>query len=222
MIVRILQKSLRWITARLDRRIYRERDFAIISNNCWGAEIYKRLGLQFNTPFVGLFLYGSDYLKLLERFEHYLSRDLRHIPVSKWTGVVPDYPLGALGDIEIHFLHYRDFREAKLKWERRVARMAKVSEHKLYFKICERDGTDVESLRRFHKLNYRNKISFGLSDIGVCEHVVLREIDKKHLVPDGVALYRISFKYVDVLRWIDTGRMEVNLYSKCKARAGIC
>ena len=32
----------------------RQRDFTIISNHCWGADLYPMLGLPYLTPFVAL------------------------------------------------------------------------------------------------------------------------------------------------------------------------
>jgi uncharacterized protein (DUF1919 family) len=46
-------------------------DFVIIANNCFGGQVYKSFGLPYNTPFVGMFLYGPCYLKLLQNFKRY-------------------------------------------------------------------------------------------------------------------------------------------------------
>ncbi|HHS93529.1 MAG TPA: DUF1919 domain-containing protein, partial [Campylobacterales bacterium] len=45
-----------------------KHDFSIISNNCWGTFIYKKYGLPYQSPFVNLFIFADDYLKLLENF----------------------------------------------------------------------------------------------------------------------------------------------------------
>ena len=55
------------------------KNFVIISNNCFGGQAYRSLQLPYNTPFVGLFLYGPCYLKLLQNFGFYLNQDLIQI-----------------------------------------------------------------------------------------------------------------------------------------------
>lgn len=55
------------------------KDFTIISNNCWGAFVYQKFNLQYNTPFVGLFLFAPDYIKLLKNFENMINNKLTFI-----------------------------------------------------------------------------------------------------------------------------------------------
>ena len=40
------------------------KDFTIISNNCWGGMIYESYGMQKLSPTVGLFFMSEDYIKL--------------------------------------------------------------------------------------------------------------------------------------------------------------
>lgn len=50
-----------------------DRNFTIISNNCWGGELYKELNLAYNTPFIGLFIYAPCYIKMLKNLRFYLN-----------------------------------------------------------------------------------------------------------------------------------------------------
>lgn len=94
-IKKIIKKFIVGTTQKIDKFLYQNRDFVIVSNNCWGAEIYKRLELEYNTPFVGLMIYGPDYIKLLENFDYYIDRELSFISVSKWLEGACPYPIGA-------------------------------------------------------------------------------------------------------------------------------
>ena len=49
---------------------------SIISNNCWGSEYYKEQKIEYNTPFVGLFVEPDDYLALLANFRVALGHRL--------------------------------------------------------------------------------------------------------------------------------------------------
>lgn len=85
-----------------------------------------------------------------------------------------------LGDVEIHFTHYKTSEEAETKWIRRTERMLKiVNKDNYFFKICDALGDDEELMKQFHNLPYKNKISFILkskkrfelsSHIGIIEH----------------------------------------------------
>jgi len=52
------------------------KDFVLISRNCWGGQVYQWLNLPYNTPFVGLFLFGPCYMKLLRDFDKYMAMDI--------------------------------------------------------------------------------------------------------------------------------------------------
>ncbi|MHC5830493.1 MAG: DUF1919 domain-containing protein, partial [Nostoc sp.] len=106
----------------------KNRNFSIISDDCYGGSVYRELGLQYTTPFVGLFILAPCYLKLLSNLSYYLQSDLLFQQHSKYPEVEykrldkdNNYPLGVLRDeIEIHFLHYDNQEEAHNKWQRRI------------------------------------------------------------------------------------------------------
>lgn len=98
----------------------RNKNFTIISNNCWGATIYQELNLHYLTPFVGLYLNAPCYIKLLKKLAYYLKLPLTFTETSRYEIYNEkkrkgewSYPVGLLdGDIEIHFFHYNSQEEA--------------------------------------------------------------------------------------------------------------
>lgn len=110
---------------REDREKLRDYQFTIVSNNCFGGILYKQLGQAYLSPFVGLFITGEDYLKLVDRFDYYMEQDLAFIDNSKNSYVnrlkekKNNMPIGKLDDIEVVFLHYSSNEEALKKWLRR-------------------------------------------------------------------------------------------------------
>ncbi len=62
-----------------DIKLLQDKNFVIISNNCWGGEIYSWFKRPYNSPFIGLFLNGPCYLKLLSNFDYYMSLDLNFV-----------------------------------------------------------------------------------------------------------------------------------------------
>lgn len=185
------------------------KNFVIISNNCWGAEVYQWYKRPYNSPFIGLLLYGSCYLKLLSNFDFYMNQKLEFLNKSKYPAALlrdQVYPIAKLFDIEIHFIHYHSEKIAKEKWERRTARMLEEKNiNNYYFKMCDREGND-EFLEEFHKLSYKNKISYGLKDLSLTKnknHIVIKEKEKngKYIV-NGKKLYKITFHYFDLHKWL--------------------
>lgn len=217
MTFKLLKTPFIELTTYMDRRLYKGKDFVIISNNCWGAEIYRRLGVRYNTPFVGLFLFGPDYIKLLENFDYYMNCNLTFKTSSDFVGNDIPYPIGQLGDLEIHFQHYKNEDEAQDKWKRRLDRMKMVPNKDNYFiKICDRDKGDESIFKRFHQLPFSNKISFGVNAFNNINHIHIEGEVKDKFVPDGIELYRISYKYLDLLEWFNTKQRTSNYYSKFK------
>lgn len=187
---------------------YNNTPFVIISNNCWGAEIYKKLNLEFNTPFVGLYIYSPDYVRLLENFDSLIKHELRFTEKSKFTNAEIQYPIGLLDDIEIHFMHYDNRTDAKDKWERRLSRMLGIKEkNSYYFKICDRDNSSIEIFKRFHDLPFQNKISFAVFDFKNDSHITVEESEDNKFVVDGLKLFNITNKYTDIIHWINTGKV---------------
>ncbi|WP_010520978.1 DUF1919 domain-containing protein [Aquimarina agarivorans] len=212
-----MKNLIRKFFVNYDRKLYNDNKFVVVSNNCWGAEVYKRLGVQYNTPFVGLFIFGPDYLKLLSNFDYYLNSKLSFISKSKWIDKPLDYPVGFLVDVEIHFLHYKNKKEASLKWNRRVVRMLETkNKNNYFFKICDRDLTDNEILLKFHQLPFKNKISFGLKNLEIKNHIKVKENQNNSTVPDGLKLFRCSFRYIDIFKWIDSGILTNSYYNRLK------
>lgn len=146
----------------LNRRKLKNKSFTIISDNCWAWYVYQNLKIQYQTPFIGLFLFPECYEKLLGNFEIVIQKDIFFIPpkTSKYASVTKEtYPIGVIGwDIEIHFLHYNSEEEALLKWSRRKKR---INMNNLIFKVsCRNPLQNLSLLNCFQKLHPKNKIVF--------------------------------------------------------------
>lgn len=187
------------------------RDFTIVSNNCWGAHIYQQLGKPYQTPFIGLFLAPSCYLSLVNKFRWYMQQPLRFKAKSRHDYINEyreaeglEYPIGALGNIEIQFLHYGSEREASQKWLRRAERVCD-KDSNLFFKFCDRDGCTEEQLAAFEQAPPKNKVCFvskPMPSLGSAVWIPSGESDQ---VADGLRLSQISPAYFDAAAWIRGG-----------------
>jgi uncharacterized protein (DUF1919 family) len=181
-----------------NRNKLKNKDFTIISNNCWGTFVYKGLHLQYRTPFVGLFLFAPDYVKLLENFPDYMSKEMRFTGESRYKQYVDydiKYPVGLLDDLEVHFVYYKNNEDAVEKWDRRRKRM---NWDNIYYKFCDRDLCTPELIERFFALPYKNKVCFTARPYENC--IVIDDCRKQDTVFNEQFYY---YKYFNVVPWLN-------------------
>lgn len=187
-----IRNTERKIKGLLNRMRLRNRDFTIISNNCWGTFIYRKFALPYQSPFVNLLIFTDDYLEMLESFSPDLFSTIRFITHedSKHKNELTErgyfdltYPIGVIGNrIEIHFLHYKTPDEAKHKWFERIKR---INYDKLLFKFSDSEICSDEHIKRFDSLPFKNKICFASKPYPECKSVVyLPFFKEKHHVRD--------------------------------------
>ena len=160
-----LNKKRRKAWANVRNKKLKNKDFTIISNNCWGGMIYEVYGLQKTSPFVGLFILADDYINIISNLKEYMSKELVFIDIkdSKHKEYFGDkinsikYPVGLLGDAEIYFMHYKSKLEAAEKWQRRVQR---INYDNLIVKFNDQNLCDEKYLEKFLSLPYQNKLFF--------------------------------------------------------------
>lgn len=158
--------------------------------------------------FIGLYLHGSCFVKLLSNFNHYMSQKLIFVNSTSYTAIKPNYPVAILNDVEIHFLHYKSENEAREKWTRRTTRMREESNiNNYFFKICDLNDGNESVLKNFHALPFKNKVSFGVRNhlsLHGKNHIKIEESHKNKgiTVPNGVELFKLSFLYFDIPNWL--------------------
>lgn len=133
------------------RRRFNNPNVTILSHNCLGGVISHDLGIRFNSPFVNLWLYPKDFIKYCRNIEYYrncklrfLSNEIDHLGRS-------GYPVAMLGDIKIHFLHYKSNEEAENTWYERTKRM---NLDNIRCIMSECDTCTLDDLKEFSKLQY--------------------------------------------------------------------
>lgn len=206
-----LKRTRAQVYSRYEQVKLRDKPFILVTNNCWGYGLYESLGREYNTPFIGLFLYPECYLRLLENFDEYLESKLAFGTCSRYFAHQAHYPIGYLRDIEIHFLHYKSAEEACTKWERRLGRMqqARAGGVNCYFKFCDRDGCTYEQMARFHALPHPLKLSLGVNPFPAAEHICIPQMRDKNSdsLIDGAAQFGKRYGYFDITTWINRGSL---------------
>lgn len=162
----------------------------IISRNCIGGIIYHDLGLKFTSPTVNISMDNADFITFIENLELLTRNDavLTEISVEDCN-----YPVGLLcnGEISvrIEFVHYKSFKEAKLKWFERTSRMNYQNIY-IIWEYAKKDGPDQELWLRYKSLKYQKKILIT----GNCFPIK----DKDVFYTD---LYNQNYKYGKILEY---------------------
>lgn len=180
------------------------KDFTIISNNCWGWSIYQLFNLKFQTPFIGTALTAPDYMELLRNFYDIIYNDLVFITreESRYKSFFYPCPIAKLSEnVEIFFVHYKSDEEAREKWNNRIKR---INPNNILFKFgFERYCTD-DLIREFDKLEFKNKICFTSKNYPECNHTInLNELNGKNEVyfADEINYYR---NHVDIIKVLNS------------------
>lgn len=150
-----------------DIEVLIDKDTSIISSNCFAGRIMQDLGMQYNSPTLGLYFWAPDYIEFLSKLRYYMTdAKIQFVEHSKYP--LGDkrrkewrhwYPIGLLdGKVEIHFLHYYTEEEAAEKWYRRASR---VNWDNLFVVGMEQNLCTIDEIRAFDNLSFENKIFFS-------------------------------------------------------------
>lgn len=147
----------------------KNRDFTIISNNCWAGRAYQYLDMPYLSPTAGLYFFAPDYIKFVSDLHKYLETPLKFIKAeeSKYYEELKareqtDRLIGVLDDVEIVFLHYRTAQEAEEKWNRRKAR---VNYDHIILKFSRMNLCTDAEIKEFCALPFSNKFVFNIHKI---------------------------------------------------------
>ncbi|SEA10560.1 Uncharacterized protein, DUF1919 family [Pseudobutyrivibrio sp. ACV-2] len=127
---------------------------SIFSMNCWGGIVYHRLGLEFKSPFINMFLEEGDYIKFLGEPKHYIETNLEVIEYLYNKDLDINYPVCLCDDIKLFFNHYSSYEQALFCWNKRKKRI----EWNNLFVTMYTNNEDI--IRKFYELPYKKKVCF--------------------------------------------------------------
>lgn len=111
-----------------------------------------------------MFFHDLDFFEFIEHFEYYIKQPLIQIKNPKYDPLAPDYPVAilkgdnGLKDLELHFLHYKNFDEANTKWESRKERIHFDDIFIIWSFVGM--GKDENLYARAQNLPFKNKVIF--------------------------------------------------------------
>lgn len=192
------------------------KNVTIISNNCYAGITYEYLNLPFNSPTIGLYFFAPEYIKFIKNLKHYTNSELVQIESkeSKYYDKLKelrqdDKIIAKVDDVEIVFLHYKSFLEAKEKWERRCKR---IDYSNIIYKFSDQNLCSEKEINSFLKLDFPNKLFFSSKNIESESVIWFKKYKNKEFVKEDIYTSR---KYIDIIDYIN------NLGEKKKSGNGI-
>ena len=113
----------------------RENPVTILSDDCWGGNVYRELDLPFTSPLINIYWPRESFCEFIKDPLFYLKEPLHMVR----DGVPREsmFPIGRLGDekrsVELHFVHSKSYQKAEEDWNRRVKR---INEDRLFVKFA--------------------------------------------------------------------------------------
>ena len=135
------------------RRGLKNKGMSLFCPYCMGGTLFHDLGLQFCSPTINLMMYQTDFKKFILHLDDYLKQEFvffKH----------PDYafPCAKLGDVTVHFTHYKSEQDAVETWRRRCKR---IDRNNMFVMCSERDGlTKDDILQLGRELKVRGLLVF--------------------------------------------------------------
>lgn len=134
------------------RNRLKNKNITIFSSNCLGGLLYHELGLRFQSPTVNIRFSSKDFVKFIVDIDRYLSADF-----VEMTNTESVYPVAMLDDIIVHFVHYKTFDEAVVKWNERKKR---INWDNVYIILNDCDGVTEEDLKLLDNSKFEHIICF--------------------------------------------------------------
>jgi uncharacterized protein (DUF1919 family) len=123
--------------------------FSIVCDNCIGGVIYHRLGKEFLSPTINLYMSAKDYVKFVCDLKYYLSLELVEKESDK------PFPVGLLGDVVINFNHAKTFEDASRDWYRRAKR---INYDNLFFILYDKEELSDDDIKAFSEAKCNNRV----------------------------------------------------------------
>ena len=173
---------------------------SIVSNNCVGGCLTHDLGLQYQSPTVGLQILPEEFPKFCKNIKHYLEQDLIEYKINK-----------IIDDIIICFQHYSTFEIGKEAWDRRRIRF---NYDNIAYMFYSRDPKYTACVQEFVDYGFNKSVVFTENydvDIPV-EHYKIVPPDGGNFLDiqsDGSRWYEQWFNQADWFKRVERGDCHI-------------
>lgn len=192
-------------TGDIKQKKIKDKNFTIISNNCWGGIIYRNYHIPYQSPTCGLFFMAPEYIKFIYNIKDYVYSDIVEINIEdsrysdylkqiKYSGII-----GRIKDVEICFLHFDNIKEVNEKWKRRTER---INWDRIIYKFNDQNLCTIDDLKAFEQFEAKNKICFTAKKYDKINSIQLEQYKECNYVTDDTKEKNYK-KYINIYKFIN-------------------
>lgn len=188
-------------------------NFTIVTNTCIAGVMYHKLGKQFLSPTINLWMEDKDFFRFVRKIDWYIVQPLKFVRELEST------PVAYCGDVLIHFNHYKTEDEAASKWEERKMRINKNN----LFIICsdrptpeKKEEITHEDMLSLKDIPCRGKVIFSTRHYDDIDYIVPLPKDPNgdyvnmYMFDKSKHLQRFRWEEAfDWVHWLNTGEVKL-------------
>lgn len=168
-------------------------NFTILTDTCIAGVMYHKLGKQFLSPTINLWLHDVEFYRFVNNMDYYLDQPLQFIERTDGT------PTALCGDVRIFFNHYKTEEEAEKKWNERKKR---INRDNLFIITSDRPLEDqsvsYKDIAGLRNIPCRGKVVFSTRKYDDLDYIV--PLPKAH-DGDWVNIYMLDKNKYGRWRW---------------------
>lgn len=163
------------------RKQVESKNLTIISNNCIAGVLYHDNKMKFYSPTINLFIKEEDFVIFCEHLDEFLKCELVE---ERFQDSFPVMSLKIDNyKVEIYFMHYKSYNEARNSWNKRKNR---INKNNLLFLLCTcQSEQQKEAIRRFIDLPYKTFI--------ISNHKI-KNYDNQIILPSDIYDHQFMYK----------------------------
>jgi uncharacterized protein (DUF1919 family) len=184
-----------------------ERPFSIISDDCWGGQIYRYHKLPYLTPTVGLQILHSDFINFIKNLKKPDFLDFQEVDLThKYPAIRNPYAL-------LLCVHYENAKNAIDAFQRRYARIVwdnifyKIDFGKPWYSQDDVNEWNSMALPKSIALTYR-----GMRKRGALSGPIHNEVRLQHWWRSGTTMYFASRRYFDLMGFLGNGKITKSTF----------
>jgi len=135
------------------RKKLKNDQFSILCSSCIGGIIYHRLGKQFLSPTINMWIKQKEFLVFVENLDEALEQELVFIETEY------DHPVAQIetkgGTVNLYFNHAKTEEEAEENWTRRKKR---VNRDNVFIIMYDLGDITEEDILRLDRIKCKNKV----------------------------------------------------------------
>lgn len=125
---RMTNKVKTILRSKLSGSFMKDKQCALLTNNCLGGFLYHDWGMNFVTPIINLQMDNGTFIRFCEALPESLNWEIKELNIedrkfySRFDREDNPFPVGEFEGGLIYFQHYHSFSEAVDSWKRRSLR----------------------------------------------------------------------------------------------------